>query len=110
MTTIYRYRGDTAPDRITVRDADGVAINITDYTFLLTVNSNKAPSSTSGQVLQMTGEIINAAAGTVEFSCTVQQANILPGKYYYDVQMTDSDGRVLTIIYGAYIIRQDITK
>ena len=110
MTTIYRYRGDTAPDRVTVRDTDGEIVNITDYTFLLTVNSNKAPSGTSGQVMQVAGVITNAAGGTVVFSPTAQQADILPGKYYYDVQMTDSDGMILTILFGAYIIRQDITK
>lgn len=108
--TITRYRGDTVADKVTVTDSAGVVVNITGFSFLLTVNKEKEPASTSNQLFQVAGVITNAPAGMVEFSPTANQANQVPGKYYYDVQMTDGAGRIQTILFGRYVIKQDITK
>ena len=108
--TITRYRGDTVADKVTVTDAAGAVVNITGYTFLLTVNKEKAPASTSNQLFQVAGVITDAPAGKVEFSPTSLQADQTPGKYYYDVQMTDGGGKIQTILFGRYTIKQDITK
>src|SRR5687767_10323458 len=110
MGSIARYRGDTVPDRITVKDAAGVVINVTGYSFMLTLSSVKAPTDTSTQIMQVSGVITDGPAGTVEFSPTSQQSNVTPGKYFYDIQMTDGSGRIQTIDYGTYTFRQDITK
>lgn len=110
MTTISRYRGDTVPDQITVVDTAGVAVNVTGYSFLLTVNKNKDPSSTAGQLFQVAGVIISGPAGTVKFTPSAVQTDQTPGKYYYDIQMTDGGGLIRTIISGNYVIKQDVTK
>lgn len=110
MTTISRFRGDTVPDRVNVQDADGDPLDITGFTFELTVNENKEPTSTSGQLMQVAGVIISAMSGIVDFSPTADQANQTPGKYYYDIQMTTSGGKIQTIATGSYIFKQDITK
>lgn len=110
MTTITRYRGDTVPDRVIVKNSAGTVIDITGYSFKLTVNSSKEPTSTSGQLMQVTGVITDAPAGTVEFSPTADQADQEPGKYYYDIQMTTDTAKIQTIVTGAYVFKQDITK
>jgi len=110
MGSITRYRGDTVPDKITVKDADAVVINITAYSFILTVSSIKAPPDTSTQLMQLTGAITSGPLGTVEFSPTAGEANVAPGKYFYDIQMTDGSGKIQTIDTGTYTFKQDITK
>jgi len=110
MGSITRYRGDTVPDKITVKDADDVVINITAYAFMLTVSSIKAPPDTSTQLMQLTGVITSGPLGTVEFSPTAGEANVTPGKYFYDIQMTDGSGKIQTIDTGTYTFKQDITK
>lgn len=109
MATITRYRGDTAPDQFTVQ-RDGVAVDITGCTFKLTVNSEQNPVDITNQLFQLTGTITNAALGQVEFSPTALQADQLPGRYFYDVQMTDTGGGIRTATKGSYRFKEDITK
>jgi hypothetical protein len=105
---IERRRGDTGPDTCTV-SAHGDAANITGCTFLMTLSRVPNPVDASQQVYQIEGVIIDAAAGVVEFSPTAEQANQV-GYFYYDIQMTDSYGKVHTPITGNYVYKQDITK
>lgn len=111
MTNIVRTRGDTYADEIVVMDADtGGAMDITGHTFILTVDPSRTPADALNNVLSLTGTILDPTAGLVEFAPTAEQADITPGKYYYDIQMTDDVGRIRTIQSGRYEIKQDITK
>lgn len=110
MTDITRKRGDTYADEFTIKSAaTGAAINITGYTFLLTVDPTKAPTTNAANLYQLTGTILDAAAGRVEFAPNSTQANQV-GTFYFDVQMVDGAGRKRTIDSGKYKYEQDITK
>jgi len=108
MTDITRKRGDTYADVINISSA-GSPLDVTGYTFLLTVDTQKAPSDTSTQVYQLTGTILDAVNGQVEFAPSAVQADQVGG-FYYDVQMTDGAGRKRTVLAGKYKYVQDITK
>ena len=112
MASITRYRGDTAVDSFTVRDSDGTVRNVTDHTFLMTIDEKLNPASEASQVAQIPGTIVDAANGEIEFQAEDGSFDfdIDPGTYYYDIQMTDSGGRVITLAKDEYIITQDITK
>jgi hypothetical protein len=75
----------------------------------MTLDPSKAPTDNTNNVYQLTGTIVDAPAGKVEFAPDANQADQL-GSYYYDVQMTDGAGRIRTIITGKYKYVQDITK
>lgn len=110
MTDIIRKRGDTYADEITIKSATtGLPINITGYSFLLTLDPAKEPTSAALNVYQLTGVILDAAAGRVEFAPTTLQADQV-GVFYFDVQMVDGAGRKRTIESGKYTYKQDITK
>jgi hypothetical protein len=110
MTDITRKRGDTYADEFTLtRKSSGLALNITGYSFVLTVDPSAAPADDTNNLYALTGTILDAAAGRVEFAPTAMQADQL-GKFYYDVQMTDGAGRKRTIASGKYTYTQDITK
>lgn len=111
MTDIKRPRGDTYADEFAITsEATGLAIDITGYSFVLTVDPSKTPANADNNLFSITGTITDAAGGLVEFAPTVQQANQTPGAYWYDVQMTDAAGRIRTIDSGRYTITQDISK
>lgn len=111
MTTITRKRGDTYADEFIIRSKETRApIDITGYSFLLTVDPEKAPASAANNLFQLTGTILDAAAGRVEFAPNAVQADQAPGQYWYDVQMTDGAGRKRTIVLDKYKIEQDISK
>ncbi len=110
MAAITRKRGDTYADEITVTSDTGAVINITSYTFLMTLDPSKAPIDASSKLYQVAGVILDAPNGRVEFAPTALQADQTPGTYYYDIQMIDGAGRIRTIALDKYTYTQDITK
>ena len=115
IVDLCRRRGDTFPDQFTVRSvrADGTAgsaIDITGFSFLLTVDPTEFPTDALGNLFQLTGVIVDAPAGKVEFAPTAVESDQTPASYFYDVQMTDTGGAIRTISVGPYVITQDITK
>jgi hypothetical protein len=108
--SVSRFRGDTVADEFVVRDSTGNAVDITGFTFRLTVNAEKAPANTDNQLFSIDGVITDEAGGVVEFAPTDVQADQSPGKYFFDVEMTDGNGRIQTIVTGTYVFRQDISK
>jgi hypothetical protein len=110
MADIKRTRGDTYADEfIILREETGLPLNLTGFSFLLTLDPERRPTSAANHVYQLTGTILNAAQGRVEFAPSSSQANIV-GTYYYDVQMVDGAGRKRTVESGKYRYVQDITK
>ena len=109
-TDIKRKRGDTAADVFTLTDSAGAALNITGFSFLLSVSSLENPPDSTNQLYQLTGAIIDATGGIVEFTPSAANADQDPEVYFYDVQMTDGASRIKTIEKGKYEYEQDITK
>lgn len=109
MTDILRARGDTYANIVVVTDAVGAAVDITGYSFLMTIDPSKAPVDNTNNLFQLTGIITDAPNGRVEFEPTAIQTDLV-GSYFYDIQMTDDAGRIRTIATGKYKFVQDITK
>ena len=110
MTDLTRKRGDTYADQIAVVDSAGAVVDITGYSFVMTVDPSKTPSNADNNLFSLTGSIIDAVNGVVDFAPTALQADQTPGRYWYDVQMTDAGGAIRTIVVGRYTIEQDISK
>ena len=107
---IERYRGDTAADSIlVVNETTGTPANLTGSTLVMTLDSKRNPTDSSTQVYQLTGVSSSPISGVVEFSPSLVQSNLI-GLYYYDIQLTDSNGLIRTISKGTYQYLQDITK
>lgn len=110
MTDIERYRGDTAADEWTITDSSGAAIDIAGFSFILTVNTLENPPDNSTELYSISGNITDAINGKVEFAPSALNADQKAFVYYYDLQMTDTGGRLKTIDKGTYTYNQDITK
>lgn len=110
MTDITRKRGDTYADEFAITsETTGLAIDITGYSFLLTVDPEKTPADATNNLFQLTGTITSAANGVVEFAPNASQADNV-GAYYFDAQLTDTAGRIRTFDSGKYKFVQDVTK
>jgi hypothetical protein len=111
VTDITRKRGDTYADRFTFTDTDtGGPFDFTGGSVLLTVSSVSAPTDQSTEVFQITGDIdADPTTGIVEFAPSALQADNV-GYFFYDIQFTDGSGTIRTLVNGAYIMNQDITK
>jgi hypothetical protein len=110
MTDFTRTRGDTYGDVYALTDtATGEPLDLTGCSFLLTLDRRRSPPDTSTQLYSLSGNVLDAAAGKVEFAPTASQANQL-GSFYFDMQMIDVLGRCRTLDSGKYRYTQDITK
>lgn len=111
LQEIDRVRGDTKPiPFILTTDDTGLPVDITGYTFLLSVDTQQNPPDAVTQVFQVAGSIIDAPNGKIQFQLTIGQADQTPGTYWYDVQVTEASGAIVTLLKGKWRVRQDITK
>jgi len=114
MKDITWYRGDSYPIEITVKDSEtGDPITLTGYTFILTVDEETAPIGAATKLFDVAGVIDPDQVGNqgkVSFTPTITDSDQDPGQYYYDIQMTDGDGNIRTIVKNVWIFTQDISK
>ena len=101
-------RGDSPVIPITV-SSDGSPLDITGFTFTLTVNASDNPSDDLGALFQLSGTIVDGAAGRVDFQPSTSDLTQIPDIYNYDVQMVGG-GSTRTILKGAFTIDPDITR
>lgn len=103
-------RGDSDAKGFVVQDSAGAAIDITGFTFKLTVSSDRDPTDQVNEQFTIVGVIGSPTDGTVSFAPTTVDTDITPGIFFYDIEQTDGSGRIKTIIKGKCRIIQDITK
>lgn len=110
-TTLSLYRGDSYPIAFTLKDAaTSAAIDLTGCSVLLTVDTLANPPDDTTNVFQLTG-VIDAVptTGKVYFTPTSTDTATV-GSYHYDVQLTDADGNIRTVVKSTLTISMDVTK
>lgn len=107
---ICMNRGDTYGLVFTIKDSSGTAIDITGYSFLMTVDPSSEPTDADENLFQISGTITDASAGQVTFTPSSANTDQTPGVYRYDIQMTTTGSEIRTIVVGTFEIIQDITK
>ncbi len=108
--TICWGRGDSDPKGFIIQDSAGAVVDITGFTFTLTVDARKNPDDVTTQQFSLAGTITDGPNGAVSFTPTTTNTNITPGTYYYDIQQTDLSAAIKTLIKGRALIEQDLTK
>jgi hypothetical protein len=115
---IEKRRGDTKDISILLKDSSGNALDVTGYTALLTINTDKAPNISvspvvGSQVFQTSGAPNSPGTdGTIRFDFDAFGGSpyVPVGSYFYDVQITDAAGEIFTPLIGKFKVVQDITK
>lgn len=115
---IEKRRGDTKDISILLKDSSGVALDVSGYTALLTINTSKTPDiSASPEVGTEKFQAVGApnSPGTdgvlrFDFDAFGGSPYVVVGNYFYDVQITDTDGEIFTPLIGKFTVKQDITK
>jgi len=91
---------------MTVTSDDSVEL---DREIALQESGDAFNTGVSSQVFQIVATITSAPGGTASFPFTAAEADFV-GTYWYDVQLTDSTGKIFTLMKGRLIYQQDITK
>jgi len=105
-----RHRGDTFSIQIAIKDSVAAAIDVTGFSFLLTVDPSATPTAAGTNIYQLIGVLDDAVNGLVSFAPDATDALSAPGNYFYDIQQTDAASKIRTIAKGKWTILQDITK
>lgn len=104
---IKRNRGDTFPFVTTV---GGGSIDITAYTFELTVDPSEAPVDATNNLFTLTGTVTDGPNGKVQWELDAAESDQTPNEYYHDIEMIDGSSYKRTIAKGSFTFEQDITK
>lgn len=104
------YRGDSYPITFTLLDATtGLPLDLTGYAFVLTAGARENPDDDSTKLFSVAGAVADPESGQVSFT-PLAEDTATAGSYFYDVQMTNDDGYVRTVVKSVLLIRQNITK
>lgn len=99
-------RGDDTPMAFRMQEA-GVDLTIAGFTYLLSVDTREEPDDVATQLFQLTGVEVSPL---VTFSPTTSNTDLTPDDYFFDIQETNTAGKLRTVAKGKFTVSQDITK
>lgn len=112
---IERYRGDSQDEVFTVTDATGTAVDLTTATARFTVKRQITDAQADAVLALSTdagdGVTITDAVGgeiTVAFDAD-DMAALDPLRYVYDLEVTLSDGTVITVAKDTFDLLADVS-
>lgn len=110
---ITASRGDDHKIRFTVRNSSGVVYDVSANTFKFTVKE-KIDDIIADAMFQKQDPAVNgidltgAAGGIVDVNLVPADTATLAGRYYYDLEMTES-GKVYTLLQGVFEVKKDVS-
>jgi hypothetical protein len=107
-------RGDSYPIPIKLTDSiTGLPLNLTGYTFVMTVDSKENPADDTTQLFQVAGIIADPTTGIVSFQPTEVNTDLTPRPltkpYWYEIEYTTLSTRRTIAKYKLAIV-QDLAK
>jgi hypothetical protein len=105
-------RGDTRNIDVTFYQSDGVTpYDITGGTVFFTVNSSSAPADDlAAAISKNVTSHTEPTSGRSRIALTPSDTNITPGTYYYDVQLKDANGNILSSKQDKFVVLADVTR
>jgi hypothetical protein len=99
-------QGTTFSTVINLTDDNGDAINLTGYTGDAEMRKHYTSSNSQSFSISLGGTL-----GTVTLSLTATQtANLTPGRYVYDVEVTSGSNVVSRIVEGIVTVTPEVTR
>lgn len=101
-------RNDTLKLKITVKDADGVAQDITGWAFFFTVKTNIDDADGAALITVDWTTHSDPTNGITILTVPAASTNVT-GTKYYDLQAKDGAGAIYTLKYGTLTFDKDVT-
>jgi len=99
-------QGATWNSTVTLTDPDGNFIDLSSYTGTAQMRKHYTSSTATAFVVQLGG-----ANGTITLSLTANTtANVVDGRYLYDVELTDSSGTISRVFEGTVTVNPNVTR
>ncbi len=123
MSAVYNFQntarfrsaveqGATFRRRLTLKNDDGTAIDLSGYTARMQVRTTANAASI---VISLTTEnsriAVDGAAGTVTLILTPAETDALPADaYVYDLELVSGTGDVQRLLEGRFVVSRNVTR
>ena len=108
---IELIRGDSRDIGVTFKDKDGTPINLTGGAVFFTVSRNQNPQNDDDAlILKNVSSHADPESGRTVIKLTPEDTDIKPGSFWYDVQLVDVEGNVLSKEKAQITVVSDITR
>jgi len=108
-TSITIFRGDSENIVTTVKDSAGVGIDITGFTFWLTIKTLESDADAVAVIQKEVTTHTTPTSGITTFVLSNTDTDIEATDYQYDIQMKNTTGEITTLVRGTFVVKQDIT-
>lgn len=106
-------RGNTQTINLTVLDASSVpAVRDSDMIYFTAKPSYDEDETDANAVICKTlnaKDVLNTETGAVSFKLTASEANVVPGKYVYDIVLKQADTDRATLLEGKLTVTPAVT-
>lgn len=118
LESVTHYIGDTAAIGFAVRDAAGQPVDVTGYSFRLSVGRARHPASVAELIATFSATVLDGPNGLIGFTpgptwAAAQPQDFVGGvaSYFYDVEQTDSPALdVHTFGVGRFYLKRGISS
>ena len=101
-------QGTTFESSIQLTNDDGTAMNVANSVFSSQIRKSYFSSNVTSDILVT---IVDAPNGNIQLSITsANTANIKPGRYLYDLKMTNSSNVTIRIIEGIVTVTPQVSR
>jgi len=105
-TNLIVDQGTTYTTSIDVIDDYGNLIDLTGYSAAAMMRKNYASSNATSFVI-----VVNVSTSQVTLSLTANTtSNLVAGRYVYDCELTDTDGKISRLVEGIVTITPQVTR
>lgn len=109
MTTLSLIRRDDVNLKVTFTDIEGNPFDLTDCIVFFTMKEKPTDSDEDAIIAKEVTEHDEPEQGITRIPLTKEETDVTPKYYFYDLQIEDEDGIVLSSEAGRIKITQDIT-
>ena len=100
-------KGDDVSLTSTFTDGDGAVVDISGSSITFTAKNDFGSAAVITKTVTSHSDPTN---GVTIIALTDTDTAVDAGDYFYDIQITFSDGKVNSISYGKLIVKQDVTN
>jgi hypothetical protein len=118
LEAVVYFVGDTSAIGFVVRDPAGDPVDVTGYSFRLTVSRARHPSSAGDQIASFAATVLDGPAGRIGFTPLATSWSTAPAQdfhrgiasYWYDVEQVDAVADVHTYGTGRFLLKRGISS
>lgn len=109
-TDITIIKGDDKNLVVTVTDDNGDAIDITGYTIFFTAKTNQDDIDANAVISKDVTSHTSPSEGISTIALASSDTDVTAGRYWYDIQIKDTSGKITSTSPYTLTITQDITE